>query len=254
MSFLKRLFGSNPPAPQLAPFTATLAPKTPFFAVGDVHGCLMLMNGLLDQITAHDADAPVVFVGDYVDRGEDSAGVLRALLAIADDPRITCIRGNHEDMMLDFIDQPDVKGARWLRFGGMQTLASFGVMGINPSSKGDALITAAAALETAMGPQMLAWLRDLDGMWQSGNVAVVHAGADPATPIALQASKTLAWGHSDFDTVPRQDGVWVVHGHTIVEQASAQDGRIAVDTGAYATGALTAAYVTSSDVTFLHSL
>ena len=252
MSLLKRLFRkSGESKPALAPFTAALAPDSSFFAIGDIHGCLAQMQALLDQVTALNAEAPIIFVGDYVDRGEDSAAVLRALFALRDDPRFTCLAGNHEDMMLAFVDQPSEKGERWLRYGGMQTLASFGVGGVSMSSKGDAITAAAEALKSAMGPDLLAWLRDLPRMTQNGNVAVVHAGADPNTPIALQGARTLSWGHRDFDTQPRQDGIWVLHGHTIVDSPVARDGRIAIDTGAYATGRLTAAYVQTGNVQFL---
>lgn len=252
MSLLNRLFGKKPaPTHVMAPFDAALAPQTPFFAIGDVHGCLTQMQTLLTQIADKDGSAPVVFVGDYVDRGEDSAGVLRALFALRDDPRITCLTGNHEEMLLGFLDQPADKGARWLHYGGMQTLASFGVGGVSPSSKGDALVTAAAKLKSAMGNDMIAWLRNLPTMWKCGNITVVHAGANPASAVALQPAKTLAWGHPDFETKPRQDGVWVLHGHTIVDAAYARDGRISIDTGAYATGQLTAAYVTVGAVDFL---
>lgn len=251
MSLLKRLFGSKTaPTPALAPFDAAIAPENPFFAVGDVHGCLTQMQALMGKIRAKDADAPIVFVGDYVDRGEDSAGVLRTLYEMRDDPRIICLPGNHEEMMLDFIAHPETKGARWLRYGGMQTLGSFGVGGVSPSSKGDALVKAADSLKTAMGPDLLEWLRDMSSVWKNGNVAVVHAGADPRVSIMLQGPSTLAWGHADFETLPRQDGTWVLHGHTIVDAAYARDGRIAIDTGAYATGKLTAAHVTTGDVQF----
>lgn len=252
MALLKRLFGSkNNQIPDLAPFEAPLAPDLPFFAVGDVHGCLPQLRKLQDQIKAQDNDAPVVYVGDYVDRGEDSAGVLRTLFEMREDPKVVCLAGNHEEMMLDFIDEPVGKGERWLRYGGLQTMASFGVGGVNLTAKGDALVEVARRFTEAMPPEMLAWLRDLPSMWQSGNVAVVHAGADPAIPIALQGTKTLAWGHRNFQTDPRQDGIWVLHGHTIVDTPYARDGRIAVDTGAYATGQLTAAYVQVGDVDFL---
>jgi len=73
------------------------------------------------------------------------------------------------------------------------------------------------------------------------------------TPLTLQSSKTFIWGHPDFDRVLRSDGTWIAHGHTVVEQANTDGGKIAVDTGAYATGQLTAAYVTSGDVTFLQT-
>ena len=253
MSLLKRLFGgSKPSATRHTVFDAPIAPDLPFFAIGDLHGCFDQMQSLLDQVKDKDNTAPVVFVGDYIDRGERSADVLRALFDLRDDPQFICLTGNHEDMMLAFLDQPQ-KGERWLRFGGMQTLASFGVGGVSMASKGEALTTAATKLAEAMGDEMIDWLRGLPTTWQSGNVTVVHAGADPHTPIMLQAAKTLAWGHPDFETIHREDGIWVVHGHTIVETAYATDGRIAVDTGAYATGQLTAAYISDTDVQFLHT-
>lgn len=249
MSFLKRLFGGG----QTARFDTALSPDAPFFVIGDVHGCQRQLDALSQKMKAHDPDAPRVFVGDYVDRGENSADVLRTLFALKDDRKVVCLIGNHEDMMLGFIDDPEKKGARWLRYGGLQTLASFGIGGVTSSSEGAALTTARDALKETMGDALCKWLRDLPATWRSGNVTVVHAGADPVTPLTLQSSKTFMWGHPDFDRVLRTDGTWVAHGHTVVEQPTAQGGKIAVDTGAYATGQLTAAYVTSGDVTFLQS-
>lgn len=254
MPLLKRLFGiKSVKKPTPPPFESVLAPEAPFFAIGDVHGCATLMDRMFDQIATKDATAPIVFVGDYVDRGEQSADVLRVLFDRREDQTLICIRGNHEEMMLEFIADPETKGERWLRNGGLQTLASFGVGGVRPNSQGPALRKAADDLTVAMGPAMVDWLHDLPAMWKTGNVAVVHAAADPHVPISLQGTQTLAWGHGDFDTTPRQDGIWVVHGHTIVDSPSAEAGRIAVDTGAYATGQLTAAYVTAGDCQFLQT-
>lgn len=249
MSVLRRLFGRT--ATAHTAFSAALAPDQPFFAVGDVHGCMTLMIRLLDQIAARDAHAPLVFVGDYVDRGERSADVLRHLMALDGAAHVTCLIGNHEEMMLNFLDDPATHGARWLRYGGLQTLASFGVGGVTVTSDSEAMRQAAEELRAAIGPQMLDWLRALPTHWQSGNVAVVHAAADPAMPIGQQDAKTLRWGHKDFATTPRTDDVWVVHGHTIVDEAHAAQGRIAIDTGAYATGRLTAAYITPGDIAFV---
>ena len=249
MSFLKRLFGGGG-APK---FDTAIAPDAPVFIIGDLHGCKGQLDQLQTQMAAKDPQATQVYVGDYVDRGEDSAGVLRSLFACKDDPSVICLIGNHEDMMLGFLDHPAKKGQRWLRYGGLQTLASFGIGGVTASSEGDALVTASEALKTAMGAEMLAWLRTLPATWSSGNLTVVHAGADPVTPLTLQSAKTFMWGHPDFDRVLRADGTWVAHGHTVVEQANTHGGKIAVDTGAYATGQLTAAYVTSGDVAFLQT-
>lgn len=251
MSLLKRLFGGGSPPPSA--FNAALAPDAPVFVIGDLHGCHRQMVALEAQMQARDPAAMRVYVGDYVDRGEQSADVLRAIYAMRDDPQVICLIGNHEDMLFDFLDEPATKGARWLRYGGLQTLASFGIGGVTAGTKGEALIPVAAALDEAMGPDLLHWLRRRPTIWQSGNVAVVHAGADPATPLQAQSANTFKWGHPAFDTTPRGDGVWVVHGHTIVDRATASAGRIATDTGAYATGTLTAAYITPDDVTFLQT-
>jgi serine/threonine protein phosphatase 1 len=249
MSFLKRLFGGAA-APR---FDTPLAPDGPLFIIGDLHGCKPQLMALLPQMEDRDPDAPRVFVGDYVDRGDDSAGVLRMLFDMKDDPRVTCLAGNHEDMMLGFLDKPEAKGQRWLRYGGLQTLASFGIGGVTNGSEGAALVAARDALLDAMGADMVDWLRQLPTTWDSGNLTVVHAGADPATPLALQSDKTFKWGHKDFASVLRTDGKWVAHGHTIVDAANSDAGKIAVDTGAYATGILTAAYVTSGDVAFVQT-
>jgi serine/threonine protein phosphatase 1 len=249
MSFLKRLFGGAT-APR---FDTPIAPDAPVFIIGDLHGCQSHLMKLLQQIEARDPDAPRVFVGDYVDRGEDSAGVLRTLFAMKDDPGVICLVGNHEDMMLGFIDHPEKKGGRWLRYGGLQTLASFGIGGVTNSSEGAALVTACDALKDAMGPDMIDWLRNLPATWATGNLTVVHAGADPVTPLTLQSDKTFKWGHKDFAMMLRTDGTWVAHGHTIVDRANTDGGKIALDTGAYATGQLTAAYVTPGDVTFVQT-
>jgi len=211
MSLLNRLFGSKPK------FDAAIAPDAPFFAIGDVHGCMGKMQTLLQAISAKDTGAPVVFVGDYVDRGEQSAQVLHHVMEMDESPDVTCLIGNHEEMLLNFLDDPQKKGARWLRYGGLQTLASFGVRGIATGMKGEALDQAAAGLRAAMGDAMIAWMRALPTHWVSGNIAVVHAAADPALPIADQTPKSLRWGHPDFEDAVRQDGTWVLHGHTIVE-------------------------------------
>lgn len=236
---IKRLFRRFIAGPD---FPAT-APEHPFIAVGDIHGCAELLKRFLDKEPAY----PVICVGDYVDRGDQSAEVLKVLRARSD---ITCLSGNHEEMMLSFLKDPKHKGARWLRYGGLQTLASFGVAGVTDSSGPDMLEQARDRLQDAMGADLITWMRGLPKSWQSGNVAVVHAGADPARSLSDQKTKALHWGHPDFTKVMRTDGVWIVHGHTIVGEPSAERGRIAIDTGAYATGRLTAVLVEPGQTTF----
>jgi len=219
------------------------APEQPFVAVGDVHGRADLVEKLLKNAP----EVPLIFVGDYVDRGDHSADVLRILHGRGD---ITCLAGNHEHMMLKFLKDPETDGPRWLRYGGLQTLASFGIRGMSESTTGSSLVRARNELVDEMGEDLIGWISALPVSVTSGNVTVVHAGADPAVPIQDQTRRVLQWGHRDFRKIRRQDGMWIVHGHTIVDRAHCEDGRIAVDTGAYATGRLTAALIANGEVHF----
>ena len=198
-------------------------------------------------------DGPVVFVGDYVDRGEDSAGVLRRLFDLETTrEKVTCLMGNHEHFVLDFLEKPAQAGPRWLRHGGLQTLASFSVTPPSGPDVTEADWDAARdKLRSALGPDLETWIAARPALWRSGNVAVVHAGADPAQPIEAQKPGTLIWGHPDFDSTARTDGIWVVHGHTIVGEPGRFQGRVPIDTGAYATGQLTAALIDEDQVSFL---
>lgn len=221
-----------------------IAPDEPFVAIGDIHG----RADLLTQLLAALPDYQIVCVGDYIDRGEQSAQVLRVLNAR---PDIVCLSGNHEEMLLDFLANPAGSAARWLRFGGLDTLASFGVACTSKIHSDQELVNFCAALKSEMGPDVIEWIGNLPTCWQSGNVAIVHAGADPAISIAKQTTESLHWGHRDFVKVRRDDGLWILHGHTIVAEPCISGARIAIDTGAYATGCLTAAVVTPGKVEFV---
>ncbi len=250
-----KLFGRF--APRSMDATAAFPPlraDQPFIAIGDVHGRDDLLGKLLDRLSADHPGLPIVTVGDYVDRGDDSAKVLRRLhQRMLSGSGLTCLMGNHEEMCLRFLDDPDKNGPLWLRNGGLQTLASFGVGGIAPSSKGTDLLRARDHLARAMGDGLIDWLRGLPLCWRSGNVVVVHAGADPALPFDAQKRSSFLWGHKDFAIRSRADGLWVLHGHTIVPEPLAKAGLIAVDTGAYATGRLTAAVVIGADLRFVRA-
>ena len=217
---------------------ATISPERELVVIGDIHGRMDLLCRALEQAQG----AQVVCVGDYVDRGPESAGVLRLLQEC---PEVLCLGGNHEDMLLRFLDNPNDHNAGWLKHGGDTTLESFGLdwrqFQANHAAMRDELVG-------AMGEALIEWLRALPNYFVSGNVAVVHAGADPNSPIELQDSRILRWGHSQFSKQIRKDGVWVVHGHTIVGKGFVRRGRVAVDTGAYATGRLTLAHINKSSV------
>ncbi len=234
-------------------FDTPLAPGSAFLVIGDVHGCDDLLAQLLERIRSETPGMPIVLVGDYVDRGPDSAGVLTRVrgLTVDDPENVIALKGNHEAMMLDFIDFPAKSGRDWMVNGGDRTLESFGIPAPGNAPSDDALIAARDALMARVDPALIAWLRALPLSWQSGNVMVTHAGGNPSQPIEPRRGHGLLWGHPDFLRQPRQDGLWMVHGHFIVPQPGVGDGRISVDTGAYRTGRLTAAIITAEEVRFI---
>ena len=257
MGLVNRIRGALTPMarPLWGPIWAEPAPDQPFFAIGDVHGCFDALLRLLDKTMAIDDSAPIVCVGDLIDRGDNSAGVLRFMAEHANgsDTRLFSLMGNHEAMLLGMLDDPEVTGPHWLRHGGLQTMASFGLFGLRENLGPQAMCDARDRLRDAMGPDIEAWLRKRPSIWHSGIVSVVHAGASPWETLDAQEVGHLVWGHPDFATVPRRDGHWIVHGHYIVPGPRKADGRIAIDTGAYTTGRLTGVYVAPDRVEFLTS-
>jgi len=257
---LKNLFSGkdSQTRPHVAgpPSTPTiLAPDQPFCAIGDVHGCLGNLTTLYDRLRAEfGPDIPVIFIGDLVDRGPDTAGTLafvRDLCLTRPDTHVS-IMGNHEKMMIDFIDDPAGRGLRWLVFGGVETLQSYGID--TPRTKRpdlDDAVELAEQLEDAMPDGMIDWLRSLPPRWSTGNIHCVHAGMDPELPVEEQSPRVMINGHPAFLQRPRGDGQTVLHGHTIMSDAVVGDTRISVDTGAYSTGRLTAAYVAPETCRFI---
>ncbi len=214
-------------------------PEFPVAVIGDIHGRADLLGLLLENIGQIAPDATLIFVGDYVDRGPDSRGVIGKLRAL---DNAICLRGNHEAMLLEFLDDPIEKGGRWLRNGGAETLASFGIS-LGEDSGTEQVLNASKALRKTLADGTEDWLRVLPIFWQSGNLLVTHAGPDPATPISGQSERDFLWGHRRFLRDNRSDGIWVAHGHWVQDRAKIGDGRISVDTGAWASGRLTAALI-----------
>ncbi len=248
----------KPVAAESGPVTLPIAPESTFYAIGDIHGRDDLIEPLLARIDAdliaHDHAAPkLVFLGDYVDRGDQSADVIEHLMLLTRDlPGIvTCLMGNHEQMLLDFLDDPAGRGARWLNNGGLQTLASYRIGGLTAQSPIEDMADASEALAAALPAGAEAWLRALPLSWQSGNVACVHAAMNPAKSLAEQDERALLWGHKEFTRTPRSDDLWVVHGHIIVKEPMIAGGRISIDTGAYHSNRLTAAAISEGCCRFL---
>ncbi len=223
-----------------------VAPTDRVYAIGDIHGRLDLLVALMDRIT-EDADrfdddrqVKLVFLGDYIDRGEDSRQVLDALTRMAGlgSPHITFLRGNHEDALRYFLYSP-TEGAEWFEFGGLQTLGSFGIRPPQPRLGKRDLFRVRSELAEAIFP--FEPLFDvMVNSCRSGDVVFTHAGVDPAKSIDAQSPRTLLWGHMNAQVPDPLPGLRIVHGHYDAEAPVAETGRICVDTGAYYSGRLTA--------------
>lgn len=228
------------------------------YAVGDIHGCADLLEAMIANIeerAAGDTRAggpPIlIFLGDYVDRGPDSTGVLELLLS---GRPANCerryLRGNHEQAMVAFMDDP-APNRRWLIHGGAETMLSYGVQ--PPSLLGasdEELATAGATLKACVPPAHLAFLDGLERYVELGDYAFVHAGVDAELPLAEQTDEVLYWTRARFIADKRRFSHRIVHGHTPTERPYIDDRRIGVDTGAYASGTLTSARFEGEAVSF----
>lgn len=215
------------------------------YAIGDVHGRLDLLTGLLAQIEDDAAGRPaartlVVFLGDLVDRGPDSAGVLELLRRYRPaEIEPVFLTGNHEEVMLRLLGGE--RGGlldRWLRFGGVQTLASYGVeaAALRQLPEHDGL----EQLIEAVPPEHAAFLSSFADTFRFGGYLLVHAGIKPGVALHGQTQEDLHWIREPFISDTRDHGFTVVHGHTISEEVRERANRIGIDTGAYRTGVLTA--------------
>jgi serine/threonine protein phosphatase 1 len=236
---LRRLL-SRRPAEAAPPEPPVPEPERLAYVVGDLHGRADLLDAILVAIAgdAGSAAHDIVFVGDYVDRGPDSAAVLDRLQALETaQEHVACLLGNHDRMMLDFTVAPLME-TRWLMNGGDATLASFGIAAPRAPDQAAAL---AEALQAGRPGGLAAWLEARPLWWRSGSLVAVHALTDPARPMEEQQDDTLLWARPGPRLTPRDDGAWVVHGHTIVPEPEIRAGHVAIDTGAFRTGMLTAA-------------
>lgn len=220
---------------------ARLPPGLRVYAIGDIHGRADLLDQLHDRIEADLATAPektvIVYLGDYVDRGPDSHGVIERLTR----PRFPGIEtvallGNHEDMLLQFLDAP-YGASLWLSNGGDATLGSYRVK--IPASFDELLLTQRALLG-AMPRHHKQFLLGLPEQAQYGDYLFVHAGIKPGLPLDRQSREQKIWIRDVFLSSETDHGLIVVHGHTIVHEVEWRPNRIGVDTGAYTTGRLTA--------------
>ncbi len=231
---------------------ATVPPGTRVYAVGDCHGCLAALRGLRAAIVADstraDAEAPradrrvVVYLGDYIDRGPDSRGIVELLIGapLADFQSVHLL-GNHEAFMRGFLDGDDV-AAVWLMNGGGATLRSYGldVAAINGPWPGGDAPALRDALSSAVPESHRAFLNGLALSHVEGDYFFVHAGVRPGVPLAAQGENDLLWIRESFLGSTVDHGKVVVHGHSPAREPESLANRIGIDTGACYGGKLTA--------------
>lgn len=233
-----------------------LAAGDVLYAIGDVHGRAGLLDLLYAMIRADAAKAPpgrrkVVHLGDYVDRGEDSRAVIERVMA----PPLPgfdsiALLGNHDFMMREFLTDPMQWGPGWLSpvNGGEATLASYGV---EPPRGPEDFHRASYALEKALPARHRAFLNDLAHCHADGPYAFAHAGIKPGVALERQSLDDLLWIREEFLESDAEHGFVVVHGHSIVPAPVRRKNRIAIDTGAYRTGILTAVALSRDEPKFL---
>lgn len=218
------------------------APRVPqgvrLYAVGDIHGRFDLLQTLQHKIDADRAAHPdrehvEIYLGDYVDRGADSAAVIERLIDRQISHGVLCLSGNHEDMMLRALDERDAF-SHWLTVGGYEAVLSY--LNGPPEADEDRLW---AQWRASIRPQHLEFLRTLGIYHVCGDYVFVHAGLRPGVPLAQQQREDMLWIRKLFLDHREPFEHFVVHGHQPVYEVDVRSNRMDIDTRAYDSGRLT---------------
>jgi serine/threonine protein phosphatase 1 len=238
LNALKDLFRPSPPTP---------APRVPdgtrYYVVGDIHGRLDLFEPLIDAIEADmpkegdEVEGRVILLGDLVDRGPDSAGVLAATREWQRRRNVRVLMGNHEEMFLHSFEKPEIL-RHYLKHGGRETLLSYG---LSRKRFGTLELDDLFELLPGLVPQEERdYVASFEEMIVAGDYVFVHAGVDPAQPLEAQKRSDLLWIRDRFLDHEGPLEKVVVHGHTIFDRVMDCGNRIGIDTGAFRSGVLTA--------------
>lgn len=218
------------------------------YAVGDIHGELGLLDQLMEKIRLDARGYPdephtLIFIGDYIDRGPQSRSVLERVMAGFEGFKVVCLRGNHEQAMLEVCRRRNGDVAKtWMSrtIGGSETLRSYG---IEPKAVKSA-VKSEDRLEAVLAPipdAHLSFIENLPLTHLEDGLLFVHAGIRPGIALEAQREDDLMWIRKEFTTSRHDHGYVVVHGHTWRRRPVVRKNRVGIDTGAFATGRLTAA-------------
>jgi len=221
---------------------ASITDDQRLYVIGDIHGRSDLLDQIIqairqDLVSSPPGNAAVVTLGDYIDRGPDSRGVLDRLTRNPFPIPYVPLKGNHEELFELFLEDPGV-GSQWRYLGGLETLHSYGVP-VGSLMRGKGFEEASDMLRGRVPGEHLAFLSSLRTFITSGQYFLCHAGVRPGVPLDRQQPRDLLWIRQEFLTSARNFGKIVVHGHTPVEEPEVLPNRINIDTGAFATGRLT---------------
>lgn len=195
------------------------------YVIGDIHGCRKNLIELLEKISPHPDQDTLIFLGDYIDRGPDSKGVIDEILNLNKRMlNVITLMGNHEKAFIDYINGKNLNF--YLAIGGMQTLKSYGIEPLD-----DPL--------TAIPSEHMYFLKNLLLYWQDEENIFVHAGLEPGIHVSQQHQDWLLWARGDFLSSDYDFGKRIIFGHTVFQQPFAEKNRIGIDTGVVFGGSLT---------------
>lgn len=243
------------PAPPGAP-PARTPEGTVIHAIGDIHGRDDLLAALLEGVRRDAGQRParrrlLIFLGDYISRGTGSRAVVERVMATAwPGFELVALKGNHEDLLLRFLDGDLAAGTLWLDYGGAQALQAYGVA---PRGDEGGMEQLRRELAAALPARHLEFLRRLRLDHREGDYYFVHAGIRPGVPLERQSDEDRLWIRGEFTDSPADHGVVVVHGHCIAALPQVRHNRIGIDTGAYASGHLTCAVLDGDERFFLQT-
>ena len=224
------------------------------YVIGDIHGRADLLDQIVEKIrddiaTHREIDCVTVTLGDYVDRGPNSRGVIDRLSRNPFPTRYIGLKGNHEALLEAFLRDPSVAD-RWRKLGGLETMHSYGVP-ISELMVGRGYDQAAKALKAAMPPEHIRFLSSLEPFVMIGKYFLCHAGVRPHVPLPWQNINDLLWIREEFLDSDIVFEKMIIHGHTPHEWPEVRPNRINIDTGAFATGRLTCLVLEEQQERFL---
>src|SRR5262249_25498298 len=233
---------------------SVLSDDTRLYIIGDIHGRSELLDRMTNEIerdlAQHPADAAVtVTLGDYIDRGPDSRGVLERLARNRFPTQYIGLKGNHEELLETFMADPGI-GPQWRSLGGLETLHSYGVP-VGPLLRGKGFEEASRAIREAIPQEHLEFLGSLRLCSSNSRYFLCHAGVRPGVALEKQQPRDMLWIREEILNSRKDFGKIVVHGHTPVEEPQILPNRINIDTGAFATGRLTCLVLDRDDRRFL---